>query len=244
VHFRFRFLIFGLLAACAIAGIVWATQVKQATIDILQAVQSAGFWGPLCFIAIYVVACLLYLPGSLLTIGAGFIFGPVVGIPTVSVGSTLGAGAAFLLSRGLMRDWVSRAVAQRPEFRALEEAVAEEGFKVILLTRLSPILPFNLLNFALGLTTVSFRDYLLASWIGMLPGAVFYTYIGTMIKSIADLSLGQPAAKPGYTAILLVGLAATLLLVVLLARIARQACDGGRHQLICAKARGPNRANT
>jgi uncharacterized membrane protein YdjX (TVP38/TMEM64 family) len=169
------------------------------------------------------LACVLFLPGSLLTIGAGFIFGPLVGIPTVSIGSTLGAGAAFLLSRSLLRDWVSRAVAQRTEIVALEKAVAQEGFKIVLLTRLSPILPFNLLNFALGLTTVSFRDYLVASWIGMLPGAFLYIYVGTTIKSIADLSSGRTAVKSSHTVLLVAGLVATLLVVVLLARIARQA---------------------
>jgi uncharacterized membrane protein YdjX (TVP38/TMEM64 family) len=151
------------------------------------------------------------------------VFGPVVGIPTVSIGSTLGAGAAFLLARGLLRDWVSRAVAKRPEFRALDKAVAREGFKVVLLTRLSPILPFNLLNFALGLTTVSFRDFLVASWIGMLPGAVLYVYVGSTVKNLADLTSGRTVDGPGFIAILIIGLAATLLAVILLGRIARRA---------------------
>lgn len=218
-----RLIIVASLVAVAISALVWSPQLNRISVQLLQSIQAAGIWGPLFSIALYVAASLLFLPGSLLTIGAGFIFGTVVGIPTVSIGSTLGAGAAFLLSRSLARDWVSRAVAKKPQFQTLDKAVAREGFKVVLLTRLSPVLPFNLLNFALGLTTVSFRDYLLASWIGMLPGAVMYIYIGATIKSFADLSLNQTAAKPGYTLFLIAGLAATLLVVILLARIARRA---------------------
>jgi uncharacterized membrane protein YdjX (TVP38/TMEM64 family) len=222
-----RLLVVASLAAVAISALVWSPQVNHLSVQLLQSIQSAGIWGPLLFIALYVLACVLFLPGSLLTIGAGFIFGPVVGVPTVSVGSTLGAGAAFLLSRSLVRDWVSRAVAKKPEFQALDKAVAGDGFKVVLLTRLSPVVPFNLLNFALALTTVSFRDYLIASWIGMLPGVVMYIYIGATIKTFADLSSNQTAAKPGYTLFLIVGLAATLLAVILLARIARRALSNG-----------------
>jgi uncharacterized membrane protein YdjX (TVP38/TMEM64 family) len=224
---RLRLLVVASLAAVAIIALVWSPQVNRLSVQLLQSIRSAGIWGPLLFIALYVLACILFLPASLLTIGAGFIFGPVVGIPAVSIGSTLGAGAAFLLSRSLVRDWVSRAVAQRPEFQTLDKAVAKEGFKVVLLTRLSPVLPFNLLNFALGLTTVSFRGYLVASWIGMLPGAVLYIYIGSTIKSFADLSSGQTAAKPGYTLFLVAGLAATLFAVILLARIAHRALSHG-----------------
>jgi uncharacterized membrane protein YdjX (TVP38/TMEM64 family) len=219
---RHRLFVVAGLTAVAMSALVWSPQLNRLSAALLQIVQSTGIWGPLLFVALYILACVFFLPGSLLTIGAGYIFGPVVGIPAVSIGSTLGAGAAFLLSRSLMREWVSRAVADRPEFLELDKAVAKEGFKVVLLSRLSPILPFNLLNFALGLTTVSFRDYLLASWIGMLPGAVLYIYIGSTIKSLADLNSGQTAAKPGYTLFLIAGLAATLLVVILLARIARR----------------------
>jgi uncharacterized membrane protein YdjX (TVP38/TMEM64 family) len=167
----------------------------------------------------------------LLTIGAGFIFGFVVGTVTVSIGSALGAGVAFLLARTVMRDWVERAVLHRPEFQAVDTAVASEGFKVVLLTRLSPILPFNLLNFAFGLTKVSFHDYLLASWIGMLPGAVLYIYIGTTIKSLADLNSGQVADGPAHTALLVFGLMVTLVVTVALTRIARKGLSAGRSRM-------------
>jgi uncharacterized membrane protein YdjX (TVP38/TMEM64 family) len=193
---------------------------------LLRTVRSAGFWGPLLFIAIYILACLLYLPGSLLTIGAGFVFGLRLGIVTVSIGSTLGAGTAFLLARTLMRDWVARAVSRRPEFQTIDSAVAKEGFKVVLLTRLSPILPFNLLNFAFGLTKISFRDYLLASWIGMLPSAVLYLYIGTAINNLAYLNSGRTTSSPANIAMLVVGFIATLAVIVVLARIARKVLLG------------------
>jgi uncharacterized membrane protein YdjX (TVP38/TMEM64 family) len=126
-----------------------------------------------------------------------------------------------------MRDWISGAISHRPEFQAIDTAVANEGFKVVLLTRLSPVLPFNLLNFAFGLTKVSFRDYLLASWIGMLPGAVLYICVGTTMKNLADLNSGRAADSPAYFALLVLGVIATLAVVVLLARIARRGLLSG-----------------
>jgi uncharacterized membrane protein YdjX (TVP38/TMEM64 family) len=220
---RVRLLIVAGLGAVAIGALIWSPQVNHWSLRLLEIVQSAGYWAPLLFIAVYILACLLFLPGSLLTIGAGFIFGFVEGVVIVSIGSTLGAGAAFLFARTLMRDFVARKVAHLPRFAVLQQAVKREGFKIVLLTRLSPLFPFNLLNFAFGLTTVSFRDYLLASWMGMLPGAVLFIYIGSMIRSLSDLSSGKSAANPAQTFLLVFGLVATVLVTVLLARIARKA---------------------
>src|SRR5690606_28498352 len=111
----------------------------------------------------------LLIPGSALTLGAGALFGVFWGTVYASTGATLGATCAFLIGRYLARDWVAARIARRPAFVAIDRAVAEEGWKIVGLTRLSPIFPFVLLNYAFGLTRVSLRDYVFASWLGMLP---------------------------------------------------------------------------
>ncbi|MBL8829774.1 MAG: TVP38/TMEM64 family protein [Planctomycetaceae bacterium] len=197
-------------------------EANRGLLRVLEAIQSAGPWGPLLMIVVYIVACVLFVPGSILTIGAGFIFGIPLGVATVSIGSTLGAGAAFVLSRTMLRNFVQRKLARDPRVHALSEAVGEHGFKIVLLARLSPLLPFNLLNFAFALTRVSFRDYMLASWIGMLPGALLYVYIGTAAKSLTDLARGAGPTTPMTTVLFGLGLAATVALTMVLTRLARR----------------------
>lgn len=219
---RLRIAIIFMLAIVACAAIVWLPQANEAVIALLNWVDSLGPWGPALFVIIYILGCVLFLPGSLLTIGAGFLFGLLVGTITVSIGSTLGAGAAFLLSRTVLRKWVGERIVSMPRFRALDEAVGREGFKVVLLTRLSPLFPFNLLNFMFGITKVSFRDYVLASWIGMLPGAVLYVYIGTAAHSITSIAAGKKETSTAEQVFFGVGLVATALVVALLVRLARK----------------------
>jgi uncharacterized membrane protein YdjX (TVP38/TMEM64 family) len=219
---RVRIAIISMLAIVACAAIVWLPQANEAVIALLKWVESLGPWGPALFVIIYILGCVLFLPGSLLTIGAGFIFGLVVGTITVSIGSTLGAGAAFLLARTVLRKWINEKLASMPRFGALDEAVGREGFKVVSLTRLSPLFPFNLLNFMFGITKVSFRDYLLASWIGMLPGAVLYVYIGTAAHSITSIAAGKKETSAAEQVFFGVGLVATALVVALLVRLARK----------------------
>ena len=135
----------------------------------LDWIRGLGPLAPVAFVAIYIVACVAFLPGSILTIGAGVIFGVVRGSIYVSIAATLGATAAFLVGRYLARDWVVRKLEGNPKFKAIDDAVGKEGWKIVLLTRLSPVLPLNLLNYAYGLRSVSLRDYVLASWVGIIP---------------------------------------------------------------------------
>ena len=129
-------------------------------------IGSLGFWAGLIFIAVYILATVLFIPGLLLTLGAGFLFGVFWGSVYVSIGSTLGAVAAFLIGRYLARSWVEQKIAKNEKFKAIDGAVAAEAWKFVGLCRLSPLFPFNLLNYALGVTKVSLRDYFLASWLG------------------------------------------------------------------------------
>ena len=161
----------------------------------------------MAFIVLYILATVLFLPGSILTLGAGLLFGLVLGFVYVSIASTLGATAAFLTGRYLARDWVARKIEGNTTFRAIDDAVAEGGWRIVGLTRLSPIFPFNMLNYAFGLTQVSLRDYFFASWIGMMPGTVMYVYLGSLAGSLAALGSGARARTPGEWTLYAVGLA-------------------------------------
>jgi uncharacterized membrane protein YdjX (TVP38/TMEM64 family) len=191
----------------------------------LQWVQGIGPWGALVFALAYVPAAVLFVPGSLLTLGAGFVFGLAKGTVLVSLGSTAGAAAAFVVARSLAHDWVARRIADRPTLAAMGRAVETEGFKIVLLARLSPALPFNLLNYAFGLTAVSFRTYVLASWIGMLPGTIMYVYLGSATKSLATLLSGEAPRSAGQQALFALGLAATVAVTIIVTRTARRALN-------------------
>jgi uncharacterized membrane protein YdjX (TVP38/TMEM64 family) len=175
------------------------------------------------FVLVYVAATVLFLPGSILTLGAGALFGVVKGSIVVSISATLGATAAFLVGRYLAQDWVARKIEGNPRFKAIDEAVAHEGWKIVGLTRLSPVFPFNLLNYAFGLTRVSLRDYFFASWIGMMPGTVMYVYLGSLAGDLAAVGAGQGGRTPAPWALYVVGLLATVTVTVYVTRLARAA---------------------
>ncbi|MDT8300306.1 MAG: TVP38/TMEM64 family protein [Sedimentisphaerales bacterium] len=197
--------------------------IKDWLIKSLEWTQGLGFWGYVFVAAFYIVACVLLLPGSILTLGAGFIFKVVRGSITVSIGSTLGACAAFLVGRTVARKWIAAKVAKNEKFAAIDEAVAQQGFKIVLLTRLSPVFPFNMLNYAFGLTKISFWKYALGSWIGMMPGTIMYVYFGAGLRSLADVAAGNVEKSTAGTIFFWVGLVATIVVTVFVTRIARNA---------------------
>ncbi|NQV35857.1 MAG: TVP38/TMEM64 family protein [Phycisphaeraceae bacterium] len=221
-------LVKGILAICVIAALVAAAN----TFDLQQLFRQALAWisglgvvGPLVFIGLYIVACVLLLPGSLLTLGAGAVFGVLKGSWVVSVASTLGATCAFLVGRYLARDWVGDKIAAHDKFKAIDEAVAAQGWKIVGLTRLSPVFPFNLLNYAFGLTQVKLKHYVVASWLGMLPGTIMYVYIGSLAGDLATLGSGERTRTPGEWALYAVGLVATVAVTVFVTRIAKKALN-------------------
>jgi len=185
--------------------------------------EGLGPLGPALLAGAYVLACVLLLPGSVLTLGAGAAFGFWQGLVAVSIGSTVGACAAFWLGRTIGRGWVEGKVQGDPRLRSLDRAVALEGRKIVFLTRLSPVFPFNLLNFFYGVTKVGFRDYALASWVGMLPGTAVYVLIGSLGRAGAEAATGQGDGL--QTILRLVGLVATVAVTASVTRIARKALD-------------------
>lgn len=171
------------------------------------------------FVAVYVAGSVLFVPGSVLTLGAGAAWGLWKGFALVSAGSTLGACAAMMAGRHLLRERVAARLSRHPSFAAVRAAVAEEGWKVVFLTRLSPVLPFNLLNYAYGLTEVGFVEYALASWVGMMPGTFLFVYAG----AVAGEAARGRSRGPAEWALTGVGLAATALAAWLVGRRAKRA---------------------
>lgn len=190
-------------------------------------VRNAGAPGIAVFAIAYVASTVALLPAFVLTLAAGSIYGPVTGTAIVSPVSVVAATAAFLLGRTIARGWIARRVASQPVFAAVDHAVASQGFKVVALLRLSPLVPFNVLNYALGLTNVRLRDYVLASWLGMLPATALYVYLGSLVTNIGALGNARAGGSPSTPARLLYwgGLVATVAVVVLVTRAARQTLD-------------------
>ena len=214
------------LALLALVALVLAGRSAGAHFAAFAAwVQQQGALGPAVFIAGYAAAVVAFVPGSLLTLAAGAIFGLGWGTLYVMVAATLGASLAFLVARYVARGAVEQRLAGNPKLAAIDRAIGAEGRKIVLLLRLSPAFPFNVLNYALGLTRVRFSDYLIAS-VGMLPGTLLYVYSGKLAGDVASLAGGAaPARGPGYWALLAVGLLATLLVTLLVTRTARRALD-------------------
>ncbi len=185
-------------------------------------VEGLGVWGPIVFILAYALAAVAFVPGSLLTLAAGALFGLVEGTAFVFIGATLGAAAAFLVARYLTRAPIERRLADNQRFAAIDQAVGGQGRKIVFLLRLSPIFPFNLLNYALGLTQVAFIDYLVAS-LGMIPGTILYVYYGKLAGDVAAVAGGvAPQHDSAYYAVLAVGLLATVAVTTVVTRIARR----------------------
>ena len=199
--------------------------VNQWLLRFVAWIRDAGATGMAVFVVAYVVACILLLPGLILTLGAGFAYGVAVGVPLVWVSANLGAAVAFLLGRTLARERIAARVAGNARFAAIDRAVGREGLKIVLLTRLSPAFPFNLLNYAYGLTQVTFRDYLVGSLVGMIPGTAMYVYLGSLITSVSQLASGAPSGGAAKQALTFLGFAATVAVTIVITRIARRALD-------------------
>lgn len=212
-------LVAGALAAVLLMGREVAALVPRFG----EWIEGLGALGAAVFIGGYILATVAFVPGSLLTLAAGAIFGIVRGVIYVMIGATAGAASAFLLARYLARPMVERRVREDPRFERIDLAVGRQGGKIVLLMRLSPALPFNLMNYALGVTRVRFASFLWAS-VGMLPGTLLYVYSGKVAGDIAAVAAGAEVAKgAGYYAVLALGLIATLALTIYITRIARRA---------------------
>ena len=209
-------LLLGALVAAAVVGLPLASWIAGAAAWAQLHREAAAA----LFVVIYVIAAVVLVPCAILTLAAGFLFGLPLGVALTSVGSVLGAAAAFFVGRFAAHDWVAQRIGTRPRFHALVAATHTDGFVLVLLARLSPVIPYILLNYAFSVTRVRFRDYMLATWIGMLPAIVLYVYAGTLAKNFAELTSAGRAPSWAVDSVLAIGFVAT---VALTWRIARRA---------------------
>lgn len=195
----------------------------QWMVDFIHWAKGMGAAGGAIYAVFYIAGTALFFPGLPLTLGAGFLYGAIIGTLVVSPASVAGATLAFFIARYVARDWVTRRLKKYPQAAAIDRAIEKNGFKAVVLLRLQPVLPFNILNYALGLTSIRLRDYMLASWIGMFPATVLYVYLGSVMNDISDLLRGRPNSGIAGRLLLWGGLAAIVVLVWWLGRIAKKA---------------------
>ena len=181
-------------------------------------IDGMGFLGGVLYVAVYVVAALLFVPGSILTLGAGYLFGIAGGMAVVWTAATASGALGFLIARYLARDQVEKLARRNPKFGALDAAIGKNGWKAVGLLRLSALVPFSLSNYFFGLTSVDFLPYVAATAVGMLPGTFFYVYFGSLGKSLGE----KGGRSPWEWALLGAGLIATAVMAVVVAREAKK----------------------
>jgi uncharacterized membrane protein YdjX (TVP38/TMEM64 family) len=194
--------------------------VDDWVLSLQHRIARMGVLGAVVFALVYAAAALLFVPGSVLTIAAGALFGLGWGTAVASAASTGAAASAFLISRYLARARIEQLAQAHEKFGAIDRAIREKGWKVVALLRLNPVVPFSLCNYLYGLTAVGFWPYLLASWAAMLPGTVLYVSLGAAGRAAA---VGKDGGRtPGEWALLGAGIVATIVVTVLLTRAARR----------------------
>ena len=201
---------------------LWALLPVAEWIEQFRAwVAGLGIWGHIIFAAVYAVATVALAPGSLLTLAAGVAFG-LLGFPTVIVGATIGLSLSFLVGRYFLRDWVQKQVAGNKVFEAVDRAIESEGWKIVGLLRLSPLVPFNLQNYLFGITKIGFLPYLAASFFGIMPGTLLYVWIGSLGAAAGSVTGSGDEVGFYKTLALAVGLIATLAVTILVSRKAQE----------------------
>lgn len=197
-------------------------QIKSYVSQFSQWIEGLGPWGPIAFIVGYILFTVALIPGSVLTMAGGALFGLWYGTLYVTCGAVIGSTLAFLISRHLARQRFEKKLADNPRFNAIDRAIGEQGGKIVFLLRLSPVFPFTYLNYALGLSRVRLRDYVLAA-VGMVPGTFLYVYYGKAIGDVAAIAAGSSPDKGVEQWIMLgVGLLATILVSAYITRLARK----------------------
>ncbi len=213
-------------AAMVLIGVLlYFLPIKEILFRFLLWVQKLGIWGPFLIACFYIIAPVFLIPGSILTLGAGFLFGLAVGFAAVWSGAFLGACAAFLVGRTFLRNWVQAKATGRPKFAAIDEAIGREGFKIVLLLRLSPLFPYNFLNYVLGLTKVSFRQYAVATFLGMVPVTLMYVYFGSAARSLAEVASGESQVGGLKQIVFWLGLVLTIIVTVFITRLAKRSLN-------------------
>lgn len=198
----------------------------------LDGIHEAGWVGCVWFVVLYVVLSALFLPGSILTLGAGAVYGWPVGTLLVAIGNTIAASLNFTMSRYLARGWIERRLASRPRFRSLAHTISGKGWPLILLSRFSPVFPHSIVSYASGLTRIRFSTFMIASFVGFLPLSAAYSYAGDVIGQVALLRAhsvtDDPVSLAVWIASIIMTVAVTIASAIFVAKAFRLAEDDNR----------------
>ncbi|XP_023540135.1 uncharacterized protein LOC111800596 isoform X4 [Cucurbita pepo subsp. pepo] len=217
---------FAILLVAAVAFACFTLPVDKILKDFLLWVhQDLGVWGPVVLAIAYIPLTIMAVPASILTLGGGYLFGLPIAIVADSIGATAGAGAAFLIGRTVGKSFVVSKLKDYPQFRSVAIAIHRSGFKIILLLRLVPLLPFNIMNYLLSVTPISLGKYMLASWLGMMPITVALVYVGTTLKDLSDVTHGWNEFSKSDWAFLVLGLSISVVLIICITKVAKAALD-------------------
>ena len=203
----------------AICCAVWCLPLESWTLGFTAWLRTAGWLGVLLYLVVFVLGSLVFLPGLPMVLAAGFAYGPFVGFVVALPAATAAAASTFLMGRHLGKDWVERRLHARPRWRALHRATEHQGFRLVVLLRLSPLVPFTLLGYVMGISRISFRDFLVASTLGKLPGLALYVYLASVVSQVSELK--RTTASTAGELLYWGGLLVTLLLVWQLGRFAQ-----------------------
>ncbi|KAA8550894.1 hypothetical protein F0562_002578 [Nyssa sinensis] len=220
-----RIALFLLLIGAIAAAFIYLPVEKILKDFLLWVKQDLGPWGPLALAVAYIPLTVLAVPASVLTLGGGYLFGLPVGFIADSVGATLGATAAFLFGRTIGRSYVISKLKNYPKFQAVAIAIQRSGFKIVLLLRLAPLLPFNLLNYLLSVTPVHLGEYMLASWVGMMPITFALVYVGTTLKDLSDVTHGWNEVSTTRWVFMVSGFLISVILMVYVTKVAKASLD-------------------
>ncbi|KAG6491474.1 TVP38/TMEM64 family membrane protein slr0305-like [Zingiber officinale] len=186
--------------------------------------QNLGQWGgPVVLTVAYIPLTILAVPAAVLSLGGGYLFGFPIGFLADSVGATIGSVAAFLLGRALGRSYVISKMKDYPDIQAAAIAIEKSGFKIVLLLRLAPLVPFCLSNYFLSVTSISLAEYTMASWLGMMPITLALAYVGTTLKELAEVTHGWSEVSIARWALMIAGLLISAVLMVCVTREAKAA---------------------
>lgn len=217
---------FLLLLLAAIVTACYTLPIEKMLKDFLLWIENdLGPWGPLALAVAYIPLTVLAVPASVLTLGGGYLFGLPVGFAADSIGAAIGATAAFLVGRTIGRSYVLSKLKDYPQFQAVAIAIQKSGFKIVFLLRLVPLLPFNMLNYLLSVTPVSVGEYMLASWLGMMPITLVLVYVGTTLKDLSDVTHGWDGSSKMRWAFVVFGLVVSAILMVCVTRVAKKALE-------------------
>ncbi len=214
-------LIVAILVVITLSILTVVLPVKEWIREFIDWVQQLGPAGVVVFIIAYALATVLFLPGWIFTVSAGLIYGIVAGTAIALTGAVIGASLAFLVARYLLRQNIEELTKKNPRFRAIDDAIGKNGWKIIGLMRLSPLIPFNLSNYFYGITAIPFWQYVLVSAVGMLPGTLLYAYLGAIGR--AGVSGSAASHNKWQYVLLAIGLIATVAVTILVNRIAKNA---------------------